>query len=85
MAMDLKRFQALKDRAEALQREADRAAGALQQLKFRLKDEFNCKTLEEAEKLLQRLSKEQKEAEKTFNQALKIFEAEFGDLLQEED
>ena len=81
--MNLKRFTALKQKAEDAQREADKAQGALDQLKERLKKEFQCCSLKDAESLLRNLEKEEKEAEREFDKALAEFEDKFGSVLEE--
>ena len=81
--MNLKRFTALKQKAEDAQREADKAQGALDQLKERLKKEFQCNSLKDAETLLRKLEKEEKEAEREFDKSLAEFEDKFGSVLEE--
>jgi len=81
---NLDRYQKLKGKADELQREADRAEGALEQLMDKLKDEFDCETLEEAEKLSKKLEKEAKKAEEDFETAIDMFEEKWGDVLDRE-
>lgn len=81
MAIDVKRYQHLKQEAEELQRQADRAHGALDGVMKQLKEEFDCDTLEEAEERQKELQKEAKKAEKTFNEALEDFEDKWGSVL----
>lgn len=50
----------LKKEAEQARREADKAAGALEQLHQRLQDDFGCASVDEARKELVRLEKEEK-------------------------
>lgn len=49
MSLNLDRYRELKAKVETHQREADRAAGALQATMERIQKEFNCKSLAEAE------------------------------------
>ena len=78
----LDRYQKMKRKADELRREADRAEGALEQLMEKLKEDFDCDTLEEAEQLSKRLEKEAKEAEEQFDVAVEEFEEEWGDELE---
>lgn len=75
-------LQELKRKVEGLQREHDRAAGARDQLMKRLKAEFGCSTLEEAEALLERLQVEEREAARKYTARKKKFEKEFGPVLR---
>jgi hypothetical protein len=59
----------LRTKVEALKQEASRAAGALEQVMGQLRTEFDCKTLAEAETLLETLNAEASSAEQTFNEA----------------
>lgn len=77
MTSSLNEYLDLKSRVEKLQREADRNAGALEQSMARLKEAFNCSTLEEAEKLLKKLTKEEAEARGAFESALNKFMEEW--------
>ena len=74
MSSELERYNELKKKSDQLQREADRAEGAEQQLKQQLLLEFNCKKLKEAEKLLVQFQKDQEEGEKEFREAMDKFE-----------
>lgn len=79
--MDLKRYNQLKNEVDKLQREADRSEGALEQLMTKLKDEFECNTIGEAEELVLMLEKEANKAEKDYDKALEEFEEEFQEVL----
>lgn len=57
--MDLREYTRLKERADSLQREADRAEGAFEQVKTRLADDHGCKSVKAAEKMLAALQKEE--------------------------
>lgn len=83
MDIDLKRYEKLKSQVDQLQRDSDRAAGALSSMMKRLEEEFQCKTLEEAESLSSQLKQEVGQAEAKFNEALEQFEEEWGETLDE--
>ena len=78
---DLNDLTRIKEQVDRLQREADKASGALEHAMVQLKEDFGCKTLEEGQKLLDELTQESKKAEDEFNKALKKFEDEWGDTL----
>lgn len=54
--MDLERYQQLKSKIEETQRNQNQCEGALAQLMERLKDEFNCSSLKEAEVMEEELT-----------------------------
>lgn len=72
--MDLKRYEKLRDDLAKIKREVDRAEGALLQLKKRLKEEFDCDSVEDAEDLLEELTEELEDKEREFEQELDRFE-----------
>jgi hypothetical protein len=78
MAIDLKKYQQLKDKVDQHQRDADRAAGALEQLMVQLKDKFGCKTLNAAKAKATILEEEAEAAEGVYNRALAEFEKELA-------
>jgi uncharacterized protein YecE (DUF72 family) len=73
----LDKFNNLKKKAELAQREADKAQGALDQILFQLSEEFNCDNLEDAEKLCEKLAKEEEKAKANFNKALADFKEKY--------
>lgn len=79
--MEIKRYQQLKNKLDNLQREVNRADGALDQTLLTLKTEFNCATLEEGEKKKSELQTKARKAEKKFNSLLNQFEEQWGDVL----
>jgi len=83
MPINLDRYRKLKADVDRCQREADRAEGALSQLMAKLEEEFGCKSLKEAEKLLVKLRKESKKAEKEFGEALNEFEEKWEEVLSD--
>jgi len=76
---NLKRYMELKRRTEQAQQEADRAEGALEQIRKQLKKEFDCDTLEEAKKKLRLLEKQSQKAEVEFGNLMDKFEQEWPD------
>lgn len=74
MPIDIRKFTALKDKAEKQQREADKAAGALEQTLSKLKEEFDCDSLKEAKTILTELESEEAELSEQFNRELKQLE-----------
>lgn len=68
------RYNALRTQAERAQREADRAAGAKEALLKRLKEEFNCNTIAEARRLLDKLAAQASEVETKLNKAMAEYE-----------
>lgn len=75
--MDVKRYTELKGQVDRLQRDHDRAEGALSGLMVRLKTEHDCDTLEEAQAKLKQLEAKTQKAEKQFEEALGRFEEEW--------
>lgn len=78
---DLKELTDLKKKVEKLQRESDRAEGALSEIKKQLKKEFDCDSLSAAKKLLITLEKKESKAKAKFTKALESFKEEWKDLL----
>jgi len=56
---DAEEFLALKRKVEKYQKEQERAAGAYEQIMHCLLEEFECKTLKEAKRLLADMEKEE--------------------------
>ncbi len=81
--IDLKQYNELKKKVDRLQRDADRAQGALDKLMDELKDEFSCGTLEEAEKMLAGLEKKAEKAERDYVRKLAAFEEKWSEVLGE--
>lgn len=73
---------ALKSKVDNIQREAHRAEGALQQSMTRLKTQFGCSTLKEAEALLKKRKTEVAKAQLMFESAMASFQEEWGDELE---
>jgi len=83
--IDLDEYKRLRARVDSLRRESDKAQGALEQLTGRLRDEFGCKTVAEAGRLLKRKEREAAEAELKFAAALEAFDDEWGGELEDGD
>lgn len=75
---DLKRFNDLKRQIEQKQQEADRAEGALEQLKGKLKEDFGCPTLQKAEEKLNEMLSQKEKIEREFEKALQEFDKKWG-------
>jgi len=76
--VDAKRFLEVKQRAEQAQKEADKAAGALEQTLTRLKQYYKVTNMKEAAALAKKLDAEAKEAEDEFDEAFAQFEREWA-------
>lgn len=68
-------LQALKDKVKTFEQESAKAIGALEQITKRLKEEFDCATLEEAEALVKRLQAKAIKYEQEFEKAMADFKA----------
>ena len=83
MTVDLETYKKLKDQAEQAKAQANRAAGAVEQLMGELYEKFECSTLDEANALLARLEKQAQAAEEVYRDELTYFESEWGDYLDQ--
>ena len=83
MAMDLKRYERLKEQVDTLQQRASRAEGALEQTMRRLKEEFNCDNIKQARAKYEKMKREQEKAEREFEKSLAEFEKEWGEKLED--
>ncbi len=83
MTLKLEEYEKLKKRADKLRTDAERAKGALDQLTSKLREDYDCVSLEDAKELLEKLRGEEEEAETVFEEALAGFEEEWGDKLEE--
>jgi len=81
--MNLTKYNELKVKADKLKAKADRVEGALEQLLLRLKNEFECDTIQEAEELLEQLMEEEAEAEENYEKEYKAFNSKWGEKLEE--
>ena len=80
MAIDPEQYLKLKRRAEKARSDADRAEGVLEEQRKKLKSEFGVDSIEEAQKLLDKITEEEKEAEERYNVKLVDFETKWGRL-----
>lgn len=81
MNSSLEKYNELKSKAERAQQNADRAEGALGQVKKRLADEFDCPNLKAAKKKLAQLEEQEEDAKEKFDDAVEAFEKEWeGEL-----
>ena len=74
-------FLKLKEKVEQAQQRADKAEGALSQIMKRLKDEFDCSTLKEAESKLKTLQKKEEALKEKFETAKEDFEEKWDERL----
>lgn len=79
--MNYRRYEKLRKEVEELKRESDRADGAYEQLKEKLKEEFDCDTIKQAKGLLLRLRKEARQANKKAEAELEAFSEKWEDWL----
>ena len=78
---NLNDFTMLKTKAEKLQREASRAEGALEADMKRLKSEFGCSSLKEADAKLIEMREEEDRAKAAFDELFAKFEKDWADDL----
>lgn len=84
MPLVLDDFHQLQKKVERTKKEADMAAGSLQQLLSQLKKQHGVDSLEEAEHLLKSMIDDENEALKKYNKAKKEFEASYGELTEDD-
>ena len=75
-------YERLKARVDEITRERDRSAGALAELKKRIKDEFGVSTEEQARKLQAKLDAEVEQLSKEFAKAKEELDKKWGDRLE---
>ena len=83
MPLNLQKYKALKDKAEAARREGDKAEGQAEAAYAELKTKFGCTSLKKAKELLAKMQSEQSTDEANYNRKLKAFEEEFGAVLDD--
>ena len=79
----VERYEQFQNDIDKFQREVDKAQGALDLQLKQLKEEFECDSLKEAEKLLKKMTKERDEAENKFEEALDEFEERWAETLEQ--
>ena len=62
--MTVEEYESLKDEVDSFQSSLEQKRGELKQILKTMKEEFNCSTVEEAEKLLEELEAEQESLNK---------------------
>lgn len=81
MTIDIEEFDRIKKKVAKAKTDHDRAQGAYDEQMKKLKEEFGVDTIEDAEKLLVDLEKEEKQFEEEYNEAKKEFEEKWGDKI----
>lgn len=79
--MKTQEYLKLKERSDAMRREAARLEGELRAQARRLSEEFDCQTEEEARALLKKLEAEREEKEARARKLTKKFDEKWGDGL----
>lgn len=77
MPIDVAEYQQLKSKVDKVRADADRAAGALERSLSQLKKDFDCGSLEAAEKLLKKLEREERVADQEYADAMAEFQTEW--------
>ena len=76
-------FARFKKQIAKLKRQKERSEGRIEQLRLTLKEEFNCKSVEEAQLKLRKLKRTQAKNEEKFQKDLKRFKEKYSRLLAE--
>ena len=79
--INIEEYQKLKKKSENAKADVARAEGALEQQMQKLKEEFDCETIEEAQKMLRNLEKQEKKAEEEYEKELTKFKEKWKDEL----
>lgn len=82
--IDEAKYKQLKQRADSARQARDKAAGQLEGAMERLKADFDCDTVEEAEKKLAKLTKDATKAENAYNAAMTTFDEVWGEYINED-
>lgn len=85
MTISVKEYERLQKDVEKARSEADRAEGAVEQLLGRLKEEFDCSSVDEGDKLQRKLDEEAEKAEEAFDDALAEFKEEWNEVMEVEE
>ena len=78
---ELKEMTKLKKKVEELKSEADKAQGAFDSCMARLKEEFDCDTIEEGRAALEDITKREAKALKKYKEAKDKFTEEWDEKL----
>ncbi len=81
MTIDLNEYQTLQRKSEKSKSDVARAEGALEQQMKKLKNDFGCESIEDAESLLGTLEEQEEKAERQYEKELDIFKEKWGDQL----
>lgn len=76
-----KKWLQVKEQCDRLQKQADRAQGAWEQLLEEISSQFDCNTIEDAQKLEKILTKKIKTKQELAHQEIEQFLDEFGEKL----
>ncbi len=79
--MNVKEYLALKDRLEEATKVLNRMQGKYDVYVQKLRDDFQCKNVEEAKRLLVKKKKKLADLEKVYQDKLAKFTKDFGDKL----
>lgn len=82
MAINEREFKRLKQQVDGAKTARDQATGQLEASMQRLKDEFDCDSLKDAERTVKKLKTEANQAETKYNSAMEEFEEAWGGRLQ---
>lgn len=77
--ISMKEYERLKKQEEEAARERDQAIGAKETYLKQLKDDFGCRTVEEAKALLASKQKEQDKLKRTIEKKLETFDEKHGE------
>jgi hypothetical protein len=75
----------LQQEVETAQQNANKAKGAYEQVLKQIKDQFKCKTLEQAEQELKRLRGEEVKAKRKYEKEMAKFKEKWKDQLEDEE
>ncbi len=73
----------IKKTIDRTQRESDKAAGELRSIMQRIRTEFGCSTIKEAQSKLEKMLSKEKALSKTLNKQLRRFEAKHSAILKD--
>ncbi len=82
MTIDVAEYQKLKAKVDCARAAADKATGALDQMKAELKKEFDCNSLDDAVHLLKDLELKEKAIMKEYEEELADFESRWAEYLE---
>lgn len=83
MTLALDDFETVKRQIGILRRDRDKALGTYEGLLKRLESEFNCKSLQEAEELLDGMIKKERNLQSLWSKQLSLFKKKWGHKLKE--